>query len=86
VPQVQFKVGYAVTSWLRGFVAYDFLYWSQVLRPGNQISPVIAGSMKNAADVLAGFRFEPGADVSNQRLQTSGFWAQGISLGLELSW
>ena len=37
VPEVGLKVGYNLSQNVRVFVGYDFLYWSNVLRPGDQI-------------------------------------------------
>lgn len=38
VPEIQLNLGYALTSWLRASIGYDFLYWSNVVRPGDQIN------------------------------------------------
>ncbi len=37
IPEVQLRVGYQVLTNLRASVGYDFVYWNQVVRPGNQI-------------------------------------------------
>jgi len=37
VPEVGLNVGYQVTEHLRTFVGYNFLYWTNVIRPGDQI-------------------------------------------------
>jgi Putative beta barrel porin-7 (BBP7) len=37
VPHLQGRVGVQATTWLRGFVGYEFLYWSGVVRPGSQV-------------------------------------------------
>ena len=37
VPEVQLNLGLQVTSSLRAYVGYTFLYWSNVARPGNQV-------------------------------------------------
>src|SRR5262249_39124847 len=42
VPQLQANVGYQFTSGLRAYVGYNFLYWSDVVRPGDQID-IVAG-------------------------------------------
>ena len=52
VPQLQVKLGYDVTSWLRLTVGYDLLYNSEVIRPGDQISHYVP----EGADVRAGRR------------------------------
>jgi hypothetical protein len=42
-PEAQLKVGYQFLPCLRGQVGYDFLYLSNVVRPGNQIDNVYDG-------------------------------------------
>src|SRR5439155_7836798 len=37
VPEVQVKAGYQLLQNVRGFVGYNFLYVSDVVRPGSQI-------------------------------------------------
>jgi len=39
VPEVSLNVGYQVTRAINVFVGYNFLYVSQVLRPGDQVDP-----------------------------------------------
>ncbi len=80
-PEVMLKVGYQVTDNLRVFVAYDFLYLSNVVRPGDQIDRTI--------DVSQVPFFAPGTPpvANGQRpivpFRSSDFWAQGVSVGLE---
>jgi hypothetical protein len=38
VPEVQLKLGVNLSSNLTVFAAYDFLYWNEVVRPGDQMS------------------------------------------------
>ena len=40
VPEIGLTVGYQFTERLRAFVGYNFIYWSRVVRPGDQINPV----------------------------------------------
>jgi hypothetical protein len=42
-PELQLKLGYQVTPWMRGVVGYDFVYLSSVARPGNQIDNLFDG-------------------------------------------
>jgi hypothetical protein len=78
VPEVGVKLGYQVTSNLRAFVGYNFLYWTQVVRPGGQIDTAINPSLLPPVmpPVAGAFRPEP-------RMTATEVWAQGISLGLE---
>jgi hypothetical protein len=79
VPEVGVKFGYDVRPNLRVFVGYDFLYWSNVLRAGDQIDPVLdANQIPNA-----GGPFPPANQVRPRvPFQTTSYWAQGVSAGL----
>jgi hypothetical protein len=75
VPELRFNIGYRITDRLRVFACYTLLYWTNVARAGDQVDlrvnpnylpPVIGGEPRLPA--------YPG--------RTSGFWAQGLSLGL----
>ena len=37
IPSLELKVSYQLSRAWRIFVGYDFMYWNQVIRPGNQI-------------------------------------------------
>ncbi len=81
LPEVDIKVGYRLTERLSAFVAYDFLYLSDVVRPGNQINHEV-----DLNRVPSAFEFQT-ANVpaaSNISLHSSDFWAQGISFGMAL--
>jgi hypothetical protein len=86
VPEIGLNLGYQVTDHLRAFVGYNFLYWSNVIRPGDQIDPVV--------DVTLVPRFVPPglviAPVNPPRpavlFDRTDFWAQGINVGAEYRW
>lgn len=84
VPEFTFNLGYRISNHLRGFVGYNFLYLSDVTRPGNQIDRVINPTQSPAffgqSDGLVG-PARP-AFLANQ----SDFWAQGFQFGLVLSY
>lgn len=77
VPEVQVGIGYQITKLIRAFVSYDFLYWSNVARAGDQVDLVVNSS-----------QIPPGTLVGTPRpiftRVDTDFWAQGISFGLEL--
>ncbi len=80
VPEASVRVGFALTRSLTGFVGYDFLYASDVLRPGNQIDRNInvnQNGLSGSGQILSPAEPRP-------LLNRSDFWAQGISFGLEL--
>lgn len=73
VPEVRVQVGYDVRSWLRLGVGYDFLYWSAVSRPGDQIVPVVsAGQLPSSPTFGTGSAVPPPPHISTD------FWMQGI--------
>ena len=40
-PDFECKIGYQVTQGIRVFAGYNFLYWSSVARPGDQINRMV---------------------------------------------
>jgi hypothetical protein len=77
VPQFGLEIGYQFTAHLRGFLGYDFLYWGQVLRAGDQINLHI--DTGNIPPPLPGAGPQP-----SFAFNSTSFWAQGIRLGAEL--
>ncbi len=84
VGEVGLSVGYQVTRWARLFVGYDFLYWSNVARPGNQVDRFINSSQTLQSSILTGNPTATGTRPA-EVVTGSSFWAQGINLGLELN-
>jgi hypothetical protein len=81
VPEIALNVGYQVTPWLRGFVGYNFLYWSSVVRPGPQVDlgvnpnfipPAVTPTTGPARPAFLG----AGSDL----------WVQGMAFGVELTY
>jgi len=85
VPQVQFKLGYDLLSNVRATVGYDFLYWTNVVRPGQQIDRTVNIS-QTPPDAFGGVNQLIGAPRPMPLSNRSDFWAQGISAGLEFRW
>jgi hypothetical protein len=77
VPEAGVTLGYQVTDNLRAFVGYTFLYWSDVVRPGQQVSLLI-NPTQFPPGTLAG---TPAPAFSRQ---DTDFWAQGVNFGAEL--
>jgi hypothetical protein len=80
VPEVGVSVGYQVTPRLRAQVGYDFLYWSRVARAGDQVNRVV-----NPTQVPSSVEFGSllGPAQPTVPFRQTGYWAQGINLGLE---
>lgn len=83
VPEATVNVGYLITPTLRAYVGYNFLYWSGVMRPGDQIDRVVDVTfVPNPPPGVA----PSGLNRPQPTFTRSDFWAQGVQLGLELRW
>ena len=80
VPEVKVQVGYDVTNNIRVFAGYDFLYVSDVVRPGNQIDPRVNFSQQ-AAPVGGGALVGPALPAA--QFNHTDFWAHGVNVGLQ---
>jgi hypothetical protein len=81
LPEFRANIGYRITPRLKATLGYTFMYWSNVVRPGDQID----------LDVNRNSVPRPGVDpiVSNRpefRFNETDYWAQGISFGGEYRW
>jgi hypothetical protein len=81
-PEAGVHFGYAVTRGTRLFVGYDFLYLSDVLRPGKLIDWTINFSL-TVESIAQGNAFTLGSRPA-PTLSSSDFWAQGINFGEKL--
>jgi hypothetical protein len=77
-PELALKAGYQVTSQLRIHAGYDFLYWSNVVRPGNVIDTGVNPSQLFSGTLAGARRPAP-------RLDGTDFWAQGFDFGAVFS-
>jgi Putative beta barrel porin-7 (BBP7) len=81
VPEIGINLGYAFTPEIRVFVGYTFLYWSDVVRPGDQVNRTINPALVPTSPT---FGNGTGAALPGRGVSSTDFWAQGINLGLEL--
>lgn len=84
VPEGEARLGYRFNSWMLGYVGYNFLYISRVARPGNQIDTTVDPRQAPASPA-----FQPafaGNSSTTLPLAQSSFWAQGINVGLEITY
>jgi hypothetical protein len=82
VPEIGINLGYQILPNLRGYVGYNFLYWSNVIRPGTSISRVvdltqIPNFLPNPSAV------PPAPGTPAPFFHEVGLWAQGLTFGLE---
>lgn len=79
MPEASVRVGYQVTSQLRIYAGYSFLYWPAVYRAADQIDPVVnPGLLPPPVVPLTG----PVRPLFPDR--QSSLWVHGASVGLEL--
>jgi hypothetical protein len=83
LPQLGVTLGYKLTERLKLTGGYTFVYWSNVVRPGEQIDlEVNPGNLP--------FANPPDPDGLPARpqfsFQQNDFWAHGLSAGLEYQW
>jgi hypothetical protein len=84
VPEGALTVSYQLTANIAATAGYTFLYASSVVRPGAQIDRAVNPSVLPVGGVGMGLA---GADTRPVfQFNSSDFWAQGLTLGLTLSW
>jgi len=96
VPELGINIGYQITDHLRAYVGYNVIYWSDVVRPGDQIDRVInTTQLPNPTLVVNGVIVppQPNTPLLNPALRRpafsfngSDFWAQGVNFGLEFKY
>jgi hypothetical protein len=79
VPEVTLKVGYQVNDHLRAFIGYNFLYASNVVRPGDQIDTTLDENKIPPFSTAV----PPGTPRPMVLFKTTDYWAQGFTFGLE---
>jgi hypothetical protein len=81
IPQLDLQLAYQFNPYVRAFVGYTFVYWSEVARPGNQIDLGVNPALVPA--LLRRGRRATGPERPAFVLQETDFWAQGLDVGLE---
>jgi hypothetical protein len=80
IPELGANVGYQLTQRLKLNVGYTFLYWSNLIRPGDQIDTTVNPNLLPPA--IAGNTFlGPAFEV-----RETDYWVQGLSIGGEYRW
>jgi hypothetical protein len=82
VPEFTFNLGYWLTPNFKAFVGYNLLYWTDVLRAGEQIDRVVDLTfVPNAPSAIPSGQQRPAA-LFNQ----SDLWVTGVQFGVEYRW
>jgi hypothetical protein len=80
VPEVGINVGYQLGQYLRVFLGYSFVYWSNVVRPGDQVDLTVNPTQLPTTSLTPQL---VGAPRPQPLFRDTDFWAQGVSFGLE---
>jgi hypothetical protein len=81
-PEININLSYQLTQHIRIFGGYSILYWSNVARAGNQIDYTV-----NSTQIATGGSSTLlGPARPAFIMHESGFWANGINIGLEFRW
>jgi hypothetical protein len=82
--ELTLSLGYQVTNNIRVFGAYNCLYWTHVLRAGEQINRFVNGTA--IPDPTTGLAAPIGAPSPLFRFRDDSLFANGWSLGVEFRW
>lgn len=88
VPELDLKLGYHVNNYVNLLTSYGFMYISSIARPGNQINRKINTTRTGLADAsrASGTRIAKiGPSSPSFKFHHSNFFAQGVSIGLEIN-
>ena len=82
VPELDLNLNYQLTPHAKFVVGYTFLYWNNVARAGDQINTTINSTTLPGSPVAAT------GDTTQPRfnLVETGFWTQGLNVGLDCRW
>jgi hypothetical protein len=79
VPEQDLNLNLAITPYISARLGYSFIYWTNVVRPGDQITRVVSPTLvPSDAAYATGGPNEPG-----NLFHTTGYWAQGLNIGLD---
>ena len=83
IPELSVNVGYQLTPRIKLVGGYTLLYWSNVLRPGNQIDIDVNGTF-----IPSGAATPDGVNGDHPRFVfvQDDLWIQGINVGAEVGW
>jgi hypothetical protein len=80
IPELSATLGYQLAPNVRFLVGYTFIYWNNVVRPGDQID------LNVNPDLMPPAVNTTGLSAPAFAMNDASFWAQGINLGLDWRW
>src|SRR5262245_15449954 len=89
VPEVGLTLGYNITPRMRVHIGYTAMYWSNVLRPGEQIDPIIDQTKVPFPPGVVAPVFQPLSPADPHpvlHFHRSDYWAHGLMVGVDFKW
>jgi hypothetical protein len=83
VPEAELSIGYQLTDHIRVFAGYNFLYWSNVVRPGDQVDTSVNPDL---VPTSATFGATGGPARPAFSFRSTDFFAHGAHVGMEIRW
>jgi hypothetical protein len=81
IPEGEFKIGYHINRNILLSLGYNFIYWSSVVRPGDQLNRNVNTTFLPTSSAF-GVPFSTPQPMLN--LHMTDFWVQGISAGVAI--
>lgn len=82
IPEVGVNLGFRVTDWMSLTLGYNFLYITNVARPGNQMDGAINPSQAPAISLSQNQTLSGAARPELIKVKSSDFWAHGLTAGI----
>ncbi len=79
VPELDLNLAFAITPHFSARIGYTFIYWSNVLRPGDQVNSTVSPNLI-PSDPSYG---SAGPNQPQYQASTTSYWAQGLNVGLD---
>lgn len=83
VPEVGVTVGYQPTHWCKFTLGYNWMYWTNVVRPGAQVDPVVNPiGVPTSTQFQSGLYQPPRPGVGYNETD---IWIQAVTLGMQFT-
>jgi hypothetical protein len=80
MPEAELQIGCQVSRYIEVHVGYTFLYWSSVVRPGDQVTRIVSPTL---IPTDPAFSRAPATQPAFL-FHGTGYWAQGLTFGVEV--
>jgi hypothetical protein len=86
VPELGVTLGYQVTDNVRLFVGYNIMYWSSVVRPGDQVNTTVNTHFVPSFQLVGAANRSAVPAQPAFDFHSTSFWAQGGTAGVEIKY